>query len=206
MRLTQATAGLAQMKIGVVVLMEMKIVNNQYPKSAMGYTIMCSKVASCTQGGVAHVWKEDNLKFEVKLVLFNHSLNTFTFQLAMGEEKFYVVGTYTLPNCMRGVEDLRRVAEECFMGCKMLIMGNLKLWGFWLRTLHRTITRVQWSWSQKRGMTRYYLQLDYILACAKERGILKRVRFRFPQFLHSYHHAIVGVVRAGRGGGGAEAV
>jgi hypothetical protein len=40
-------------------------------KTAAGYTIMCSKAVSCTQGGVALVWKENNLRFEVKLVLFH---------------------------------------------------------------------------------------------------------------------------------------
>jgi hypothetical protein len=74
------------MGIGVAVLTDTKIVNNRYPKSAAGYTIMCSKMVSCAQGGVVLVWKEDNLKFEVKLVLFNHGLNTLTFQLAMGDE------------------------------------------------------------------------------------------------------------------------
>ncbi len=90
--LMQAAAELAQMGIGVAVLTETKIVNNWYPKSAAGYTIMCSKVATCTQGGVALVWKEDDLKFEVKLVPFNHGPNTLTFQLATRDEQFYVAG------------------------------------------------------------------------------------------------------------------
>ncbi len=49
------------------------------------------------------------------------------------------------------------------------------------------------------------MQPDYILVCAKERGIFKGVGFHFPWFLHLDHHAIVRVVRAGRGGA-AEAV
>ncbi len=48
------------------------------------------------------MWKEDNLKFEVKLVLFNQSPNTLTSQLATGDEQFYVIGTYIPPNRMRG--------------------------------------------------------------------------------------------------------
>jgi hypothetical protein len=69
---------LAQMRIGVAVLTEMKFVNDWYPKMAAGYTVMSSKVASCSQGGVALVWRENDLKFEVELVLF-HSLNMLTF-------------------------------------------------------------------------------------------------------------------------------
>ncbi len=44
------------------------------------------------------------------------------------------------------------------------------------------------------------MQPDYILVCAKERGIFKGVGFHFPRFLHLDHCAIVRVVRAGRGG------
>jgi hypothetical protein len=96
-RLKQAATGLAQVGIGVAVLREMKLVDDQYPKTTAGYTIMCSKVASCTQEGVTLVWKENVLKFKVKLVLF-HGLNTLTFQLTMGDEQFFVVGTYIPPN------------------------------------------------------------------------------------------------------------
>ncbi len=100
--MTQAAAGMAQMGIGVAVLMVAKIVNDWYPKSAAGYTIMCSKMASCTQGGVALMWKEDHLKFEVKLVLFNNGLNVLTFQLIMGDKQFYIIGAYIPPQLHKG--------------------------------------------------------------------------------------------------------
>ncbi len=93
---------MAQMGIGLAVLMETKIVNDWYPKAAVGYTIMCYKAASSNQGGVALMWKEDNLKFEVKLVLFNNVANTLMFQLITRDEQFYVIGAYIPPNCMRG--------------------------------------------------------------------------------------------------------
>jgi hypothetical protein len=86
-RLKQVAAGLAQMRIGVAVLTEMKFVNGWHPNMVAGYTIMCSKVASCAQGGVVLVWKKNNLRFEVKLVLF-HSMNTtLMFQLRTGDER-----------------------------------------------------------------------------------------------------------------------
>ncbi len=75
------------------------------------------------------------------------------------------------------MENLRRAVEACPAGCKLLVMGDLKVnvefpqdkWeevivdllkeanlvdtlrGFWLRTPHRTLTRAGWRWSQKRG-------------------------------------------------------
>jgi hypothetical protein len=114
------------MGIGVTVLMETKVIDNRYPKTAAGYTIMCSKAASCAQGRVVLVWKEDDLKFKVELVLI-HGLNTLTFQLATGDEQFHVVGTYIPPHCTRGVEDLQQVAEACPAGCKLLVMGDLNV-------------------------------------------------------------------------------
>jgi hypothetical protein len=124
--LKQAAAGLVQMGIGVAVLTETKFVNDWYPKMAAGYMIMSSKVASCSQGGVALAWRDNNLKFEVESVLF-HGPNMLTFQLTMGDEQIYVVGTYIPPNCTRGVEDIRRAAEACLAGCKLLVMGDLNI-------------------------------------------------------------------------------
>jgi hypothetical protein len=93
---------------------------------AAGYTIMSSKVVSCSQGGMALTWREDNLKFKVKLVLF-HGPNTLTFQLTMGDEQIYVVGIYIPPSCTRGVEDILRAAEACPVGCKLLVMRDLNI-------------------------------------------------------------------------------
>jgi hypothetical protein len=189
-RITQAAARMAQMGMGEAVLTVTNIVDNWYPKSTTKYTLMCSKVARCTQGGVALMWKEDKLKFEVELVLLSNGLNILTFQLITGDKGFYIVGAYIPPNYTRGVEDLRRVVEECPAGCKLLVIGDLNInvgfpqdeqeevivdlldktnlvntsRGYWLRTPCRTNTKARWTWSQKRGMMQYYSHLDYILA------------------------------------------
>jgi hypothetical protein len=69
-RLKQAAAGLVQMGIGVAVLTESKFIDNRYPKMAAGYMIMSSKAASCAQGGIVLAWRENDLSFEVQLVMF----------------------------------------------------------------------------------------------------------------------------------------
>jgi hypothetical protein len=51
---------LAQMRVGLAVLTETKLVDDRHPKTASGYTIMCSKAVSGHQGGVALVWKEND--------------------------------------------------------------------------------------------------------------------------------------------------
>jgi hypothetical protein len=57
--MAQAAAGLAQMRVGLAVLTETKLVDDRYPKTASGYSIMSSKAVSGHQGGVALMWKED---------------------------------------------------------------------------------------------------------------------------------------------------
>ncbi len=52
-QLTQAAAGLAQMRVGLVVLTGTKLVNGRHPKTASCYAIMCSKAVSGHQGGIA---------------------------------------------------------------------------------------------------------------------------------------------------------
>ena len=177
------------MGIGVAVLMETKFVDDRYPKMVAGYMIMSSKAAGCAQGGMALAWRENNPNFEVELVRF-YSPNTLTYQLKMGNEKIYVVGTYIPSNCRKGVEDICRAAKACPAECKLLVMGDLNInvgfpcnkWeevivsllnklclvdllrGYWLWTPQRTATRARWTWSQKRETTRHYSQPDYIMA------------------------------------------
>jgi hypothetical protein len=225
-RLTQAAAGLAQMGVGLAVLTETKLVDDRHHKSAAGYSIMCSKAVSGHQGGVALMWKENDPKFEVESVLFNNGPNIVTFQLTTGDERFYVIGIYVPPNCNKGVDDLRSAWEACPQGCKPLVLGDLNInlgfprdereevivdlldeinlidtsRRFLLRTSRRSTTKARWTWSQKRGGTRYYTQPDYFMARAGDIAQFRGVGFRFPRFLHSDHRAVVANIRVGRKG------
>ena len=58
--MTQAAAGLAQMRVGLAVLTETKLVDARHPKIASKYSIMCSYAVSGHQGGVALMCKEDD--------------------------------------------------------------------------------------------------------------------------------------------------
>ena len=82
------------MRVGLAVLTETKLVDDRHPKTASGYSIMCSKAERGHKGGVALMWKENDPKFEVKSVLFNNGPNIVTFQLTTGYEWFYVIGIY----------------------------------------------------------------------------------------------------------------
>ena len=123
----QAAAGLAQMRVVLAVQTETKLVDNRHPKTTSGCAIMCLKAVSGHQGGIALMWKEDGLKYEVKLVLFNNGPNIVTFQLATGDERFYVMGIYIPPDCNKGVDDLRRAWDACPQGCKPIVLEYLNI-------------------------------------------------------------------------------
>ncbi len=202
-RLTQAAAGLAQMRVGLAVLTKTKLVNNRHPKTASGYSVMCSKVVSGHQGGVALMWKEDDPKFEVESVLFNIGPNIVTFQLATGDKRFYVIGIYAPPNCIKGVDDLRRAWDACPLGCKLIVLGDLNInFGFpqnereevivdlldeinlidmshrfQLRMPRRASTRARGTWSQKCRGTGHYTQPDYFMARTGEMAHFRGVGF-----------------------------
>jgi hypothetical protein len=104
------------MEVGLAVLTETKLANDRHPKTASGYTIMCSKAVSRHQGGAALMWKENDPKFEVESVLFNNGPNIVTFQLTTGDKRFYVIGIYVPPNCQKGVDDLQNAWDACPLG------------------------------------------------------------------------------------------
>ena len=115
------------MGVELAVLAETKLVNDRHPQTASGYAIMCSMAASSHQGELVLMWKEDDSKFEVKLVLFNNGPNIVTFQLATGDERFYVIGIYTPPDCDNGVDNFWRAWEACPQGCKPIVLGDLSI-------------------------------------------------------------------------------
>ncbi len=61
------------------------------------------------------------------MVWFNYSPNIVSFQLVTGDEQFYIVGTYIPPNCMRGVDNLRRAGDACSAGGKLVVLGYLNV-------------------------------------------------------------------------------
>ena len=214
------------MRVGLAVLTETKLVNNRHPKTTSGYSTMCSKAVSRHQGGVALMWKENDPKFEVELVLLNNGLNIVTFQLTTGDNRFYVIGIYVPPDCSKGVDDLRNPCDACPLGCKPLILGDLNInFGFprdeWeevimdlldkinvidmsrrfpLQTPRRATTRAQWTWSQKHRGTRYYTQPDYVMARAGDIAQFKGVGFRSPRYLHLDHCTVITNIPVGRTG------
>jgi hypothetical protein len=56
--LTSAAEGLVQLGVNCVVLMEVKIMNNKYPRCKLGFRVILLKVTSHSQGVVAPLWNK----------------------------------------------------------------------------------------------------------------------------------------------------
>jgi hypothetical protein len=57
-------------------------------------------------------------------VLFNNGPDIVTFQLAMGDERFYyVIGIYIPPDCNKGVDNLRRAWDACPQGAVVVAVA-----------------------------------------------------------------------------------
>jgi hypothetical protein len=73
----------------------------QHGRGVHDHELKGGKLLPGSQGGVALAWRENDLKFKVKLVLF-HGPNMLTFQLMMRDEQIYVVETYIPPKLHEG--------------------------------------------------------------------------------------------------------
>jgi hypothetical protein len=58
--------GAGKMGVGCAVLLEMKITDNCYARTMLGYKVLSTKAPSKHQGGIALLWKPDHEAFEVK--------------------------------------------------------------------------------------------------------------------------------------------
>jgi hypothetical protein len=104
-RMAAEANGLAQMRARKGIMTKTKITNNWYSKSLSGYGVILLKAVSPHQGGVGLIWREDHNGFEVKAI-WPTTPNLLTFQLIMGNKRFYVMGIYISPYCMMGVDHL----------------------------------------------------------------------------------------------------
>jgi hypothetical protein len=95
--LTFAAKGQAKMGVGCAILSEMKITDDCYARMTSGYKVLSTKAPSKHKGGIALLWQPDHKGFEVEAARVV-TPNLITFQLVMGDERYYVMGIYIPPN------------------------------------------------------------------------------------------------------------
>jgi hypothetical protein len=124
--LSSVAKGLAQMSVGLAVLIETKVTDDCHPCLASGYKILASKATSHNQGGIALLWKENHGGYEVESANII-TPNLLTFQLITGDAQFHCMGIYVPPTDTVGVEDLRAAWEACPAGCTPIVLGDLNI-------------------------------------------------------------------------------
>ena len=124
--LTFAAKGLAKMGVGCAILSEMKITDDHYARMTSGYKVLLTKAPSKHKGGIALLWQPDHEGFEVEATRVV-TPNLITFQLATGDERYYVMGIYIPPNDAGGGDDLRAAWEACPANCSPIVMGDLNI-------------------------------------------------------------------------------
>ncbi len=114
------------MGVNCVVLTEVKITNDKYPRCVSGFKIISSTAMSHSQGGIALLWNEGHASFDVEAAKII-TLNLLTFQFVTGYKQFYVMGTYIPPNNTTGVDALRKAWALCPANCIPLVLGDLNV-------------------------------------------------------------------------------
>ncbi len=187
--------------------------------------MISSKATSPQQGGVALLWEEGHQDFEVEAVTIV-SPNLLTFQLVMGEERYFVIGAYIPPADTTGVDDLRTAWAARSTNCKPLLLGDFNIDFRNPRTEREEIIvdflaeinvvdtsrmfiqrkgkqqgpGARWTWRQRRGRRWYHSQPDYILARGVDTKAFRNVGFRQPRVHDSDHCAVVASISRGRKG------
>jgi hypothetical protein len=95
-------------------------------KSLSGYLVLALKATSPHQRGVGLIWREDHDGFEVETIR-PLTPNLMSFQLVMGNKRYYLMGIYIPLNCTTGVDDLRVAWEVCPADCTPLVVRDLNI-------------------------------------------------------------------------------
>jgi hypothetical protein len=114
------------MGVGLAILSETKLSDDYHPCPTSGYMILASKATSHNQGGIALLWKENHLGYEVDWACIVMP-SLLTFHLITGNEKFYCMSIYIPPIDTMGVDDLRASWEACPAGSIRIVLGDLNI-------------------------------------------------------------------------------
>ena len=217
--------GLVKMGVGCVILSEMKITNDRYTRMKSGYKVLATKAPSKHQGGIALLWQPEHKAFEIEATKIL-TPNLITFQLVMGDERYYVIGIYIPPNNTEGGNELRVAWEVCPANCHPIVMGDLYInlgnpnddrevdianlldeinlvdmtRKFALQRCRQQKARTRWTWRQKHRGHWIHSQPDYIMAREGDIRRFRKVGFQSPPIHDSDHHTVVAHMWKGKGG------
>jgi hypothetical protein len=223
--LTFAAKGLAKMGVGCAILLEMKITDNRYIRTTLGYKVLATKAPSKHQGGIALLWQPEHKAFEIEAMQIV-TPNLITFQLVTGDKQYYVIGIYIPPTNTDGGNNLRVAWEACPANCHPIVMGDLNInvgnprndqeadianlldkinlfdtsCKFTLWWCRQQKAQMCWTCRQKRRGRWIHSPPDYIMAREGDIWRFWKVGFQTPPIHDSDHRASVAHMWKGKGG------
>jgi hypothetical protein len=84
------------MRIDIGVLTETRLSNDHYTRSACGYTVFATKTMHINQGGVALIFTNNSLHFQIEAQK-SHGPNVISCILVTGKRQQRIIGVYIPP-------------------------------------------------------------------------------------------------------------
>jgi hypothetical protein len=111
------------LRIVVCVLTEAKLSTDRYTRSAYGYTVFATQTTHVNQGGVALIFTNNSLLFQVEAQR-KHGPNVISFIITTGKRQYRIIGAYIPPT---DTTTLFYISEACnrFPGQPIILMGDI---------------------------------------------------------------------------------
>ncbi|KAL7524510.1 hypothetical protein ACHAXR_000605 [Thalassiosira sp. AJA248-18] len=115
--LEPACRAMSSLGVDIAFLQEAKLTRGIHTRFSSGYSIVATDAPSAHQGGVALLWRDNEL-FEIEETKIRHP-NVISFELMTGVDRYFVVGAYLPPTDLDTLEHVRKAWQTCPKGCKM---------------------------------------------------------------------------------------
>jgi len=217
LRASYALYAMDQMNVDVGILTEAKLTEGIYTRRSSGYTVVATRAVSYNQGGVALLYRENNVGFTVESVAATHGPNVLRFILRYGAQPVAVVECYCPPSDNNAeLENIALALAACPQGIPKVVLGDLNA-DLGSLGRHRDVESAtlmgahdladilpffknrqhEWSaavtWQQHRHNFVVSSRCDYILA--SDPGIFSNCQILEPSLFCSDHRLVLEVIR-----------
>jgi hypothetical protein len=203
-----------QMRVDVGILTETRLSTDRYTRSAYGYTVFATKTTHINQGGIALIFTNNSLYFQVEAQR-RHGPNVISYIITTGQRKYPVIGAYIPPTDTTTLAFISEASNR-FAGQPIILMGDINVD---LRTntpnnrdteimafiatlgledmathfIQRKTFRHGNTWSMEREGTLLQSRCDYILST--DRRLFQYIHIKNPRY-NSDHLMVTGGLRS----------
>jgi hypothetical protein len=107
------------------ILTETRLSTDRYTRSAYGYTVFATKTTHINQGGIALIFTNKSLYFQVKAQR-KHGPNVISCIITTGKRRYPVIGAYIPPNDTTTLAFISEASNR-FTGQPIILMGDINV-------------------------------------------------------------------------------